>query len=173
MVLSLPVGRSWWIWSRRMTYLDKQISLSCFHTTPIGMQTRKLVPLPICCIPFLKGPDFLFFSSLPSTPPSISVTTCPHPPNPPPAFKLLCLLSLRLTCHFHRTQSKVESTIIQTPHRCLSQESADKNQLPYLAAAPRIRRLPGWVKGEYQCHGCIHDVHSYFYALKYSINIFH
>lgn len=37
-----------------------------------------------------------------------------------------CLLSLRLSCHFHRTQPKVVSTIIQMPHRCLARKSRQK-----------------------------------------------
>lgn len=116
-----------------MTYLDKQISLSWFHTAPIWMQTTELVPHLLHSLS--EGPrfPFLLVSAFHS---SLHQCHYPPPPNPPPAFKLLCLLSLRLSCHFHRTQSKVEITIIQTPHRCLSQERADKNQLPCLNMPP-------------------------------------
>lgn len=122
-----------------MTYLDKQSSLSCSHTLRYGYTPQSSSPCPSAAFSFFKSP--FFFSSPPSPPTrvsSVSVTTCfpPPPPTPPPAFKLvlLLLLSLRLSCHFHRTWSKVESRIIQMRQHL--QERAQKKQSLYLPAAP-------------------------------------
>lgn len=127
-----------------MTYLDKQSSLSCSHTLRYGYTPQSSSPCPSAAFSFFKSP--FLFSSPPSPPTrvsSVSVITCfppPPPPTPPPAFKLvlllLLLLSLRLSCHFHRTWSKVESRIIQMRQRCRSQERAQKKQSLYLPAAP-------------------------------------
>lgn len=61
------------IWSRRMAYLDKQRSLSCFYMIQTRIHTTKMYPHPPRCI-FFKGPLSPFFSPPPRTPtpPSVS-----------------------------------------------------------------------------------------------------
>lgn len=50
---------------------------------------------------------------------------------PQPAFKLVCLPHLRLSCYFHRRQSEVECMLIQIWDHCPSLEIVDRKQLEH------------------------------------------
>lgn len=76
------------IWSRRMAYLDKQRSLSCFYMIQTRIHTTKMYPHPPAAS-FSKDPFLLF--SLPR--PALQLLHQCHrlPFFSQPAFKLVCL----------------------------------------------------------------------------------